>query len=222
MKHKILLEWNNIEQDSYILVTNEFEEDFYLCYLNDCSVKKLSCFDPVCDYISEAMNEFSSITYIDKNYIRVFKEIIATEKKESNQYSLKVFENALNKYLKDNDLDVKYDSMYREILRNWIEFSEGDYSLIPYFDEIDHIMTLVETCHGEECITNYSGRSWKKVFNQNFRDEVFEHAEDDGWEDLPLTEEQVEFLKQIERDEEIVKELQDGNQSIKRTDNQNK
>ena len=29
------------------------------------------------------------------------------------------------------------------------------------------------------------------------------------------------YKKQIERDEEIVKELQDGNQSIKRADNQN-
>lgn len=193
-KNKIILEYSN-EVKEYVLLTNEFEEDFYLCCLDDCTIKNLSCFDPVYDYISETMNEFSSITYIDRNYIRVFKEIIATEKKESNQYSLKVFEDALNEYLKNNELDVKDDSMYKEILRNWIEFSEGDYSLIPYFDEIEHIMTLVETCHGEECIANYSGRSWKEVFNQNFRGEVFEHAEDEGWEDLPFTEEQIEFLK---------------------------
>ena len=114
-KNKIILEYSN-EVKEYVLLTNEFEEDFYLCCFDDCSIKKLSCFDPVIDYIAETMNEFSSITYIDRNYIRVFKEIIATEKKESNQYSLKAFEDALNEYLKDNELDVKDDPMYKEIL----------------------------------------------------------------------------------------------------------
>ena len=111
-KNKIILEYSN-EVKEYVLLTNEFEEDFYLCCLDDCTIKKLSCFDPVCDYISETMNEFSSITYINRNYISVFKEIIATEKKESNQYSLKAFEDALNEYLKDNELDVKDDSGIR-------------------------------------------------------------------------------------------------------------
>ena len=196
-KHKIILEWSNYVtmNQSCVLLTNKSEDIFYLVLLGEVStVMRFNETDHVMDWVSNYMNAFSVIDYVDENYIRVFKDIIKTEKQESSQYDLKVFEDNLNEYLKDNELDGD-DSIYKDILRNWLYYSDTAYSSIPYFDEDEHIMTLVETNCGQSRVKNFVGRSWKEVFNQNFRDEVFQHAEEDGWENLPLAEEQVKFLK---------------------------